>query len=599
MIKFFTCSLIVYILIISGCMTAGEHRSRADTAAKRILQEKKVALGLHTENLSIEKPSETLRKRLLINQNLLVSGNFSYGSHYLTPPENWPEDGYPNADKIQEKITHPEFPPLTLSIQHALEAGASNSPEYQNYKEEMFKAALDLNLEQHAFDGKISGSSSGEISSDTRGTETVSGVTSDLNTGFEKQLRNGLAFTAGLALDLVKLLTQGRNSSFGITFDSSVSIPLLRGSGRHIRMESLTRAERNVVNRIYEFKRFQKNFTVDIIERYLNILEQYQRTENFYENYKSLGMAAKKSETLKDAGRIIDIDLDRARQDQLRAQEKWLTSIKTSKNSLDSFKIKLGIPPDARIELNKKDLDRIYGLYLKELEMQSDFNTVDPSHGLDFIQKALNTRMDLKVAISDMEDAQRNIIVLADALGAELTLLGSANTGESRSLSSAGQENASLSSKGLYSALLTLDLPFERTAQRHAYRNGFITLERSIRRVQILEDNIKLSVREKLRDLEESEERLKIQYRALQLAKKRVKSTALFYEAGRAELKDILDAQESLLSSRNNVAAAAIDLVSAKLELLREIGMIDPGTVVEMNLFKLGSSQLLSDMKEK
>lgn len=574
--------------MLNGCMSAQEHRIKVDEAAKRILEEKKVFLGFEYEDLTIEKPSSTLRKKLLISQDLSVSGEFSYGLEYAVKPDNWPEDNYPLGKTPEKNKTAKKSIPIILSIQQALAAGAANSPEYQEYKEEIFKAALNLNLERHLFKSRLTSIGESEISSDTRGAETISGIETSLGTTVEKQFKNSVDFTAGLAVDLVKLLTQARGSSYGISFDSSISIPLLRGSGKHIRMEPLTLAERQVANRIYEFKRFQRIFTVDIIRRYLNILEQYKRTQNYYENYKSLGVAVKKSESLKNAGRIIEIDLDRAVQDHLTAEEKWLFSIKQSKNSLDNFKVLLGIPPDAEVELNKKDLDKVSDLFLTRLQKNAEFTLYTPSDELELIQAALKQRLDLKVAIAEMEDAQRNIIILADALGAELTLLGSASIGESRSLDSANQENAKISTgKGLYSAFLTVDLPFERTSERTAYRNGYIALERSVRRVQILEDEIKRSVREKLRELKESEERLKIQYKALRLAEKRIKSTSLFFEAGRAELKDILDARASLLESQNSLSGAAIDFVSAKLELLRDVGLIDPGTVVEMNLFKI------------
>lgn len=576
------------LLLFSGCMTAQEHRVKADDAAKRILEEKKVSLGFKDEDLTIEKPSSTLRKKLLIDQDLSVSGDFSYGSEYIIKQDNWPEDNYLVGKTHGKNKTAETSTPISLSIQQALEAGAANSPEYQEYKEEIFKAALNLNIERHVFEKQLTSIGESEISSDTRGPETVSGIRTSLGTTIEKQFENSIDFTAGLAVDIVKLLTQTRSSSYGVSFDSSVSIPLLRGSGKFIRTEPLTLAEREVVNRIYEFKRFQKIFAVNIIKRYLDILEQYKRTQNFYENYKSLGVAAKKSQSLKNAGRIIEIDLDRAIQDQLTAEEKWLSSIKQSKNSLDNFKILLGIPTDSEVELNKKDLAKISDMFLTWLQKNFEFTLYTPPDELKLIQTALKQRLDLKVAVAEMEDAQRNIIILADALGAELTLLGSASVGESRSLNSADRENAKFSTdKGFYSALLTIDLPFERTNERNAYRNGYITWERSIRRVQILEDEIKLSVREKLRDLKESEERLKIQYKALQLAEKRIKSTGLFFKAGRAELKDILDAQESLLESQNSLSGAAIDFVSAKLELLRDVGLIDPTTVVEMNLFKI------------
>ena len=61
--------------------------------------------------------------------------------------------------------------------------------------------------------------------------------------------------------------------------------------------------------------------------------------------------------------------------------------------------------------------------------------------------------------------------------------------------------SASISAEARYSALLSLDLPIERTRERNNYRNSLIHLERTTRSVQILEDQIKTSIRSELRTL--------------------------------------------------------------------------------------------------
>ena len=78
---------------------------------------------------------------------------------------------------------------------------------------------------------------------------------------------------------------------------------------------------------------------------------------------------------------------------------------------------------------------------------------------------------------------------------------------------------------------LRLDLPFERTAERIAYRESFVNLETSVRSVQALEDQIKLSVRNSLRQMLTDRESVRIQVEAVRLARDRVNSTNLLLEA--------------------------------------------------------------------
>ena len=188
----------------------------------------------------------------------------------------------------------------------------------------------------------------------------------------------------------------------------------------------------------------------------------------------------------------------------------------------------------------------------------------------------LKNRLDLKVSEGKIYDAQRAVIIKADALGAELSLLGQGRAGESRSLATAGMEDGRLRPNlGIYSAVLSFDLPIERSAERKAYRESYISLESAVRSFQKLEDDIKLSIRQNLRSMSEAREGLKIQKLAVSVAEKRVKSTTLFFEAGRAQLRDLLDANESLLTAKNSYTSAVIDYRVAELEFQRNTGLLE------------------------
>lgn len=178
--------------------------------------------------------------------------------------------------------------------------------------------------------------------------------------------------------------------------------------------------------------------------------------------------------------------------------------------------------------------------------------------------------------VGKVEDAQRQVVVAADALGPELTLFGSVSLGEQRSLSSATSDNSSQldPSRGTYQSLLTLDLPLERTAEANFYRDSYIKLEQAVRDVQALEDQIKLQVRDQLRNLEQARASLKVQDQAVKLAERRVRGAALNLEAGRAAIRDLLEAQESLLNAQNGLTGAMIDYRLAELRLQRDLGVL-------------------------
>jgi outer membrane protein TolC len=605
-----------------GCQSPTGYRLEADKVANNIIQEKQIqALG-KTGKFGIERPSDILRRRLLIGQHLPYAGEASLGIDKLKTIEHWPEKDYPMSNSLSAQ-TLPLEPgrPLQLSLFHALQVGARNSFEYQTQKEEVFQAALDLDLERKEFRTGFSGHVEGLVSSDLSGENTVTGTETSGSFGVSKTLKSGAELSAALAVDLVKLLTQDLSSSLGIVGDATIAIPLLRGSGSHIVTEPLTQAERNVVYAIYEFERFKKAFSVNIASNYLGVLQRLDEVENASENYRNLIAATRRSRRLANAGRVTEIEVDQAFQNELRARNRWVTAQESYKNNLDSFKGLLGLPPDAEIELDGSELDKLLAPTSKTMEdiareeelsakkrtppADAPIELVKPSREnagpfeMDAplaIEFGLQNRLDLRVAEGKVYDAQRKVVVYADALRAELTLFGNAELGESRSIATAASDNAKLrTGKGIYSALFTLDLPFERTAERNAYRNSFISLEQAVRDVQGLEDEIKLLIRKRLRDMHESRESLKIQARALFLAQKRVKSTNLFYEAGRAQIRDVLEAQEALISAKNGLTSAAAAYRVAELEFQRDTGLLK---IDEKGLWKEYVPEGIENVKE-
>jgi len=128
--------------------------------------------------------------------------------------------------------------------------------------------------------------------------------------------------------------------------------------------------------------------------------------------------------------------------------------------------------------------------------------------------------------------------------------------------------------QGRYSADFEADLPLDRKQQRNAYRRTLITLQQQQRQYEDDLDTIKLQVRRAYRQLNEAAQRYRIQKEGLKLAEKRVESTALLLDAGRAWARDWLDSQDDLLEAQNNVTAALIDHAVAKLSFFRDVGIL-------------------------
>ncbi len=149
---------------------------------------------------------------------------------------------------------------------------------------------------------------------------------------------------------------------------------------------------------------------------------------------------------------LPEIQVDQVVQDELDARNRWISANELYKNTLDLFKKLLSLPPDAQIKLDQAELEKLIAPAQEivdeiiaaeesrsndvtppadaEIEISSpDKNNAGPMEidEIAAIKLGLNNRLDLRKARGEVYDAQRAVVVTADALGAELTLFGSIN----------------------------------------------------------------------------------------------------------------------------------------------------------------------------
>jgi len=347
--------VLVYVALLglAGCKSPAEYRQEADKTAYDIIKQKqREAIG-NVEDFTIERPSDILRRRLLEGQNLQYSGPWSLGSDRLEKPEHWPQDDYPEDMNVAPLVLLEGEEPITFTLLESLQVAARNSFSYQTQKEEIFRTAYLLDLERDLFRDFFTQEMESLVSTDNSEDRTVSGTRQSSVSGLSRTLKNGATFTAQLAVDLANLLTLGGASSLGLKADASVSVPLLRGSGAHIVTEPLTQAERDVLYAIWEFERFKRIFAVNIASEYLGVLQGLDQVANEEANYRRVIMSVRRSRWLADSGDMDVIQMDQAVQDELRARNRWILEMQSYERSLDEFKILLGLPVDANIELDR------------------------------------------------------------------------------------------------------------------------------------------------------------------------------------------------------------------------------------------------------
>ncbi len=120
-------SLAMGLIMLVGCQTPGAYRKSADESAGAIIQEKQMeALG-KDEPFAISSPEESLRKKLLMGQNLPYTGPASLGTDHLEPIDHWPEKGPGRPSATEDTVQPTSMGALTLI--EALQVGARHSRE--------------------------------------------------------------------------------------------------------------------------------------------------------------------------------------------------------------------------------------------------------------------------------------------------------------------------------------------------------------------------------------------------------------------------------------------------------------------------------------
>jgi len=585
------------LCLAAGC-SPSFYRREADKAAINIIQnEQAKALG-RTGAFEIELPIDTLRRRLLLGQDLPRTGRASLGTDQLERIQNWPEKDYPPTGDEPGDTPTTQPGVIKLALVDALQVAASNTREYQTRKEDVYRAALDLDLENDAFRHTFAGAMEMTHKRDLTEGSTLRGNEYTSSIDWTKKFKTGAEITASIAIDLVKLLSPSRESSTGILADVSITIPLMKDAGWQIVTEPMTQAQRNVIYVLRTLERFRRTLAVRVATDYLSVLQQMDVVENEKNNYVRLLTGTRRVRRLSQAGRMPEIQVDQARQDALRARDRWIGARQLYAQRLDQFKITLGLPTDSLIELDRSELDRLAETAQHRMpgsppDTSATTQPADADAPVDLdvpsrvgggplelppeeaVLIALEYRLDLQTSVWRVADAQRRIVVAANALEMGLALTAGGVAGGSRSLGSATSPNARLRPEhGVYTFGLLLDLPLERTDEQNAYRDAYITLERAVRSVQELEDQIKLDIRNELRQLLRARESFQIQAKSVTVAQRRVESTALFLQAGRAEVRDVLEAQESLVSAQNALTAALVNYRVAELELQRDMGVL-------------------------
>jgi len=438
----------------------------------------------------------------------------------------------------------------TLTLQQAVAIATAHNRQYQLERENLYSKALDLRLARHVFEPILFGTGAAGYVKD--GADEA--IEKQSSFGVGKLFSTGAVIGLNVTLSWIDVLTGNARGGLSRILTVAADVPLLRGSDPDIVLENLTQAERDTLYQIRLFNRFRKSFVVAVITQYYQVLQAYDAFRNAEANYKTLTGVYQHAEKLANAGRLPLFELEQARQDMLIAADDHLAAKKLYEQALDEFKLVLALPTELQFALDANEL-----MALRDMPTPEFSET-------EAVEAALEHRLDFANAADAIQDAERKVIVALDNMRVGLDIVATteqSNDNISNPITLAGTKDTA-------AVGLQLDLNLDKLAEENNYRLALLILQQQRRAYEQMMDTIILEVRRAYRDMAEAADRYKVQSEGLALAKQRFENTMSLLEYGRANTRDVLDAQRDLYRAQDTATEALVNYTIAMLNFYRD-----------------------------
>jgi outer membrane protein TolC len=472
----------------------------------------------------------------------------------------------PPVEIIQQRLLAPK---RKITLSEALKTAIALSPSYQTQKETVYSSALALTAQRHTF-APVWASTSRTVF--TRNSAGRDDIVVQNNLSVTQTLKSGGQVAISTVNDYINYFStfppgasasvpyyNGAPPHSTAAFVANFAQPLMRNAGYKIATENLTQAERNVIYALRTFARYEQTFAVNIATSYFQLLQQRDVIRNDYSTYKNLKLVRERAEAL-GVDRMSAFQVNQVRLQELSAMSTYISDVLSYQNSLDNFKITLGLPVGTDLALDESPMEELRQRSLPTIRL-----TQDQGHRV-----AIQHRQDLLNTVDQFEDTKRKIDVAIDQLKANLNLIGSV------ALPQANGYDYSRFDVRQYQAYggFQLDLPLDRLNERNSFRTSQINFEAQLRTLQTQLDTIRNSIQADLRVLDTARKNFAIQQEAVRLAQSNVDGAVLLMQANRIDMLNLLNAQSTLLSDQNSFEQALVSYHVARWNLLSDLGII-------------------------
>ncbi len=278
----------------------------------------------------------------------------------------------------KESLPRDEEGRILLNQDTIFDLALLHSPSYRTALENVYIAALNVTAERFAFDTQFFGGDSlfytnqGAFRSDS-----TSRLTNEIGPGSAGAVASRKLATGG---DVIVNIANSMVWTFGgggqtfsptTTLGYGITQPFLRGAGRQIVLESLTRSERQLLANVRQLAFYQQGFYIGVLtgsyavnapssggypsrnvgsvsrSGYYGLLSSQVQIRNQIAQVQSLKENLDQYEEFFKAGKLDNsLQVEQVRSQFLSGQSTLMSLKNSYENSIESYLISIGLPPD-------------------------------------------------------------------------------------------------------------------------------------------------------------------------------------------------------------------------------------------------------------
>ncbi len=458
----------------------------------------------------------------------------------------------------------PNARPYVIAPDQALTLALINSRAYQFQLEDVYIAGLGVTFQRFQLEPQVFAGLSPSAQPAAGGigvnpgtsylyrTRETGNPTSLLNigtaAGVGKVLSFGTRIAGGFANQTILNFTGSniRRPTVQSFLPLQVVQPFLRGGGRTVTLEALTQAERNLLYEVRDLARFRQEFFPSILTfgagitiagggdgsvGFLQVLNQQQIVENGARNVAAFEriLLVFQELALSPASGVAPLDIIQIESQLQTAKNQLLIQRNQYQSFLDQYKIQLGLPPDLPLVPDRGLLtgfrevfNAIDNLSVKPRDILTELVAdlppledvvIDGRPVVELTGKvekledlllaaervALTNRVDLMNARARLYDAWRQLAFTANQLKGVFNVSVSNQFQTPPTTTNPFGFNDQTSQ---FALTLNAELPLIRLAERNAYQQAQINYHRQRRALMQAEDQVKLQVRNGVRNLQ-------------------------------------------------------------------------------------------------